>query len=160
MVVGAVLVAAAAVTAFDSPSATAGGCVVCSIQMECPVMQGGAKMEIHDIKNGTALLLTVTEPEKLAEFHQSWDKCKEVMDKATRMSRTEAESQLCAMCQAYHMLMRQGAEWECIKTDTGLLSLLTAKKGKVVKAIHQQAAMQRQMMSSNTSCCGPAETAH
>jgi hypothetical protein len=76
------------------------------------------------------------------------------MDKANKMSKAEAKSQLCGMCHGYATLVHQGAKFESIKTETGVLCLLTAKKGKLVQAIHHQVNMQREMMARKVPCCG------
>src|SRR5438046_119345 len=91
-----VVLAAAAVARSDSPKPTANtcsNCVVCSTQAACPAMQA-AKCEFVDLQNGSAMLITVSDPAKVEEFHQGWDQCKGAMDKAMKMSPAEAQSHL------------------------------------------------------------------
>jgi hypothetical protein len=154
MVIGTVLVAAAVVAAADGTPSPPGGCSVCSTQMTCPALQS-VKVEILDTQNGIAMLMTVSDPARLVEFHQSWDQCKAEMEKALKMSRDESRTHLCAMCQGYYDLCHQGARFESMNTETGVLSLLTAKKSKLVNAIHAQAAKEREMMAKKEPCCTP-----
>jgi hypothetical protein len=153
MVIGIVLAAAAAVQAFDDTAKPANNCTVCAAWAAYPVMMQGVKPESYNIQNGVAMLMTVTDPAKVAEFHQAWDQCKVEMDKATKMSKADAQSHLCAMCQGYYNVTREGAQWDCVKTESGVLCLLTAKKAKLVTAIQNQAATCREMMSKKAAAC-------
>jgi hypothetical protein len=152
MVMGAVLAAAVAVSAYEDQKSAA-GCSVCATQTECPAMRDGTRVEMHTIQSGAVMLMSVSDPDKVASFHQGWDQCKAEMDKAMKLSKEEAKSQLCGMCNTYYGLTRQGAQWETIKTDNGVLCLLTAKKSKLVQAIHQQMTAQKEMMAKQQSCC-------
>lgn len=159
MVIGLALAATAAVHAFDDAK-PAGNCNVCSAWAAHPEMMAGIKNESYNIQNGVAMLMTVSDTAKVAEFHQAWDQCKVEMDKASKLSKADAKSHLCEMCQGYYNVTREGAQWDCVKTETGLLCLLTAKKAKLVSAIQNQAAACREMMSKKgAACCEPAEAA-
>jgi hypothetical protein len=151
MVLGAVLITAASVAAFEGPT-TAGGCSVCSTMAGCPAM-GSVKSEFVNLQNGVAQILTVTDPAKVEGFHQTWDRAQTEIGKSLKLSREEAKSHLCSMCQGYYDLCKQGAHPEFAKTETGLLLLITAKKPKVVRAIQEQAAKEREMMTKKEPCC-------
>ena len=153
MIIGIVLAATAAVQAFDDTAKPAGNCNVCSAWAAHPRRWTGVKWETCNIQNGVATLMPVSDPTKVAEFHQAWDQCKVEMDKAAKMSKAEAQSHLCAMCQGYYNVTREGAQWDCVKTESGLLCLLTSKKAKVVTAIQNQAAACREMMSKKAAAC-------
>jgi hypothetical protein len=154
MVMGVVLATAAAVSAFEDPKPTAAGCSVCATQMECPAMQGGARFELLDLEYGAAMLITISDPEQVALFHQNWDRCKAEIDRANKLPKEEARSQLCGLCYGYYDLVRQGARHEFVKTENGALCLMTGKKAKVVQAIHQHTATVREMMAKKVPCCG------
>jgi hypothetical protein len=152
MVVGLALVAGAVRADPETPKGPAASCSVCSSQTQCPAMMS-VKCEMINIANGTATLMTVTDPTKIADFRQGWDQCQGEINKAMKMSRSEAQSHLCGMCRGYYDLIRQGAHLECVQTETGALMLLTAKKSKTVEAIRSQTARVREMMTKKESCC-------
>jgi len=159
MVIGVVLGVAAAVQAFQDPAKPANNCTVCASMSSCPgMMDGTVKCESYNIANGVAMLFTVSDPAKAAEFHQGWDQCKMEMDKAMKLSKSDAQSHLCTMCQGYYNLSREGAQWDCVKTESGVLCLLTGKKAKVVTAIQNQAAACREMMSKKPAACASPES--
>jgi hypothetical protein len=159
MVIGIVLAATAVVQAFEDPAKPANNCNVCTSMTACPgMMDGAVKCESYNILNGVAMLFTVSDPAKAAEFHQGWDQCKVEMDKAMKLSKSEAQSHLCTMCQGYYNLTRVGAQWDYVKTESGVLCLLTGKKAKVVTAIQNQAAACREMMSKKAAACTSPET--
>jgi hypothetical protein len=153
MVIGIVLATAAAVQAFDDTAKPANNCSVCAAQAAYPSMMEGVKYESYNIQNGVAMLMIVSDPAKVAEFHQGWDQCQVEMDKARKYSKAEAQSHLCTMCQGYYNLTREGATWDCVKTESGVLCLFTAKKAKLVTAIQNQAAACREMMSKKAAAC-------
>jgi hypothetical protein len=158
MVIGIVLAAAAAVQAFDDTAKPANNCTVCASMASCPgMMDGAVKCESYNIQNGVAMLFTVSDPAKSAEFHQGWDQCKAEMDKAVKMSKSEAQTHLCEMCQGYYNLTHQGAQWDYVKTENGVLCLLTGKKAKLVTAIQNQAAVCREMMSKKAAACSDTQ---
>jgi hypothetical protein len=159
MVIGVVLAAAAAVQAFQDTEKPANNCTVCASMSSCPgMMDGSVKSESYNIQNGVAMLFTVSDPAKAAEFHQGWDQCKAEMDKVMKWSKSEAQSHLCTMCQGYYTLSHEGAQWDYVKTENGVLCLLTSKKAKVVTAIQTQAAACREAMKNSAACATPEST--
>src|SRR5438128_4767748 len=90
MVLGAVVVTAASVAAFDGPK-TPAGCSVCSSMAGCSAM-ASMKCEFVTLQNGVAQIITVTDPAKVEEFHQTWDRTQTEIGKTMKFSREEAKS--------------------------------------------------------------------
>src|SRR6266516_2386145 len=94
MVAGLMVLSIVAKADPESPKPSCSSCSVCSSMMQCSAMQS-MKMEILDLENGEATLTTITDPAKVAEFHQTWDQCQTQIDKALKMSKEEAKAHLC-----------------------------------------------------------------
>lgn len=88
--------------------------------------------ETHLIHNGM-LSVTVVDPEYTEAFKRAMANMEET---GTKLMNGE-QMYLCGFCTSYGGLHMAGATMEDVKTDLGLISLITANDSKTIEMIHK-----------------------
>ena len=108
------------------------GCSICKHMGEHMDIMSEVTWETHKTAQGMLSASVVPKKHK-AKMDQMHEKMMEVA------SNMEAEMPLCGFCHSYAELQAAGAKSEEIKTDFGMISLMTSDDPELVKKIHEHA---------------------
>jgi hypothetical protein len=124
-------------------------CDVCknlAVHMEelGPVM----KHEFIALNDGVAMHHWITDPAKVALYHEASAKMTEAGNACMSYTEEQVKQKLCACCQGIHALMAAGAEMSLGQSADGDLMVLTADDPAVQTSIAEWSAKMQQMMGS------------
>lgn len=102
-------------------------CDVCRPMHERPDLMQAMKWESHKVANG--MMMTTTIPaDKKADFY--------AVCESMHSHTPQAGDQLCGFCVGYGDLLKSGAKMEEVKTDFGMITLVTSDDDATVAKIH------------------------
>lgn len=124
-------VSAVYVGAEEKPWLDLQGCSVCKHMGAHMDLMQEVTWETHKISNGmlSASVIPKKHEAKMLEIHEEMKRMMSKLEKGEPM-------ELCGFCTAHHELMQAGAKTEDIKTDFGMIGMLTSDDPAVVKRIH------------------------
>lgn len=107
------------------------------------------KHEVHNLKNGALFIHaypTATEAE-LTEIHKMCNAMEKTSAGLEKMTAKQLEGKVCAHCQEWFSIMKDGATDEWVLTKTGSVGIVTSDNPKTVTKIHALAEKTRQMFA-------------
>jgi hypothetical protein len=109
-------------------------CAMCKNLSAEEGLMDHVEWETHLINNGM-LSVTMVDP----DYQQAFKRAMVNMQETSKKLMSGQQLHLCGFCNSHGALYRAGATMEDVKTDVGLISLITASDTKTVEMIHQHA---------------------
>lgn len=127
------VVAAATAVAQQREAVTAAGwfdpehCDICRPMHERPDVMGTMKWDVHKLDAGMLMTSSVAAEKKEAFY---------AICKAMHAKAPAADSAMCGFCAGFGGLIQAGAKVEELKTDSGMITVITATDPVTVEMIH------------------------
>ena len=128
-----------------------GTCSSCKTRSSNAELMQSMKWETHKTEKGL-LMVSMVPAEKLKEF----ESCCKKMDQTAKdiaSGKTKAD-ELCGFCDSMGELMEAGAKMQKIKTQFGMITLITAEEPETIAMIHKHA---RRTVDEAKKLSGPVE---
>ena len=101
-------------------------------------------MEVANLNDGVAIMHSVSDPAKVAEFHEMSAEMHKNGEVCMNMTDEQAKTQLCPMCQEMRATMKAGAKMSAGATKNGDIMVLTSADPTIktkIDALGQKCAM-------------------
>ncbi|MHC4945228.1 MAG: hypothetical protein ACYTG7_19605 [Planctomycetota bacterium] len=110
-------------------------CTLCKEYMGKMDLMMDVKSSVHYLKNGMAMLNTVTDPGKVKAFQAFEQRIHDKIEKLKHMPYDEAKGKVCDLCQQFAELDHAGATMDWSDTPNGTMTVITADKEELVAKI-------------------------